>query len=177
MSDRMPVFGGGVSLRPATQEDVDYVEANFRAGERRERELADADGVRTLVGDHEQCWTVVAPNGDVLGYLGTLVMPGESVMSRTRGVSYMSCANVDRHVLSFVKATAPAFAWLVERCPPWVDTFRAWPAASFERSVVWQKRILRMREIGRVPVKDDFLVILETTRREVRGLVSGKESV
>lgn len=177
MSEVTVEFPGGVRLRPATQEDVDYVEANYREGERRERSLADADGDRTLVGDHEQCWTVVAANGDVLGYLGTLVLPDESVMSRTRGLSYMSCANVDRHVLSFVKATVPALAWLVERCPPWVDTFRSWPAASFERSVVWQKRILRMREVGRVPVKDDFLVILETTRREMRALAAGKECV
>lgn len=164
-------FPGGVVVAPATQEDIDYVERNYRDGERRERALAGADGVRTLLEDHESCWTVRAGNGDVLGYLGLLCMPGESCMSRMRGVSYMSCHNVDRHAFSFVKSSAYVMKWLFSQAPRWVDTFRAWPAASFERSVVWQKKVLGMREVGRVPVGDDWLVVLETTRSEVERLV------
>jgi hypothetical protein len=164
-----------MTLCEAAQEDIDYVESNFREGERRGQMLADAEDERTLVSDHEQCWTVRAANGDILGYLGVLTLPDNSYMSNMRGISYMSCANVDRHVFSFVKGTLAGFRWMVEQVPPWVDTFRSWPPASFERSVAWQKRMIGMREIGRVPVKDDFLVILETTRDEIMSFGKRKD--
>jgi len=166
---------GGMTLSEATQEDIDYVESHFREGERRGQALADAEGERTRLEEHDQCWTVRAENGDILGYLGVLTMPDNSYMSNLRGISYMSCENVDRHAFSFVKGTLAGFRWMVEQMPSWVDTFRSWPPASFERSVAWQKRMLGMREIGRVPVKDDFLVLLETTRREVEAFCKRKE--
>ena len=160
-------FPGGFTLAPSTQDEIDYVEANFRAGERREQEIEKA--LPTLLTDFEQCWTVRAGNGDVVGYFGVLVMPGESFMSRTRGFCFMSCEAANRHKIAFVKATRPAFRWMVANCPPWADTFLTWPLESYKASVRWQEKVLKMRRVARVPapVDGERYIVMELTRQEV----------
>ena len=160
-------FPGGFSLAPSTQEEIDFVEANFRAGERHEREIERAE--RTRLGDFEQCWTVRAGNGDIVGYFGVLVMPGESFMSRTRGFCFMSCEAANRHKLAFVKASRPAFRWMVEACPAWTDRYLTWPLESYTASVRWQERVLKMRRVARVPapVDGERYIVMELTRQEV----------
>lgn len=160
-------FPGGFALAPSTQEEIDFVEANFRAGERHEREIERAE--RTRLGDFEQCWTVRAGNGDIVGYYGVLVMPGESFMSRTRGFCFMSCEAANRHKLAFVKASRPAFRWMVEACPAWTDRYLTWPLESYTASVRWQERVLKMRRVARVPapVDGERYIVMELTRQEV----------
>ena len=160
-------FPGGFALAPSTQEEIDFVETNFRAGERHEREIELAE--RTRLGDFEQCWTVRAGNGDIVGYFGVLVMPGESFMSRTRGFCFMSCEAANRHKLAFVKASRPAFRWMVEACPAWTDRYLTWPLESYTASVRWQERVLKMRRVARVPapVDGERYIVMELTRQEV----------
>lgn len=160
-------FPGGFTLAPSTQEEIDYVEANFRAGERREHEIERAESTR--LSDFEQCWTVRAGNGDVVGYFGVLVMPNESFMSRTRGFCFMSCENANRHKIAFVKATRPAFRWMVGQCPEWADKFLTWPLESYAASVRWQEKVLKMRRVARVPapVDGEWYIVMELTRQEV----------
>ena len=162
----VPTFPGGFTLVPAKQEDIDYVEANFRAGERHEAQIEDAG--RTTLDEFESCWTVRAANGDVIGYFGVLVMPNESHMSRSRGFCFMSCENANRHKIAFVKATRPVFRWVVEQCPPWTDTFLSWPLESYAASVRWQEKILKMRRVALVPAPmGERYVHLEISRKEV----------
>ncbi len=160
-------FPGGFTLAPSTQEEIDYVEANFRAGDRREQEVENAPP--TLLEDFESCWTVRADNGDVIGYFGILVMPNESHLSRTRAFCFMSCENANRHKVAFVKATRPAFRWMVGRCPSWVDTYLTWPLESYRSSVRWQEKVLKMRRVALVPapVDGERYVVMELTRQEV----------
>ena len=159
-------FRGGFTLAPSSQEEIDHVEANFRAGERHERDVENAPP--TLLGDFEKCWTVRAGNGDIVGYFGVLVMPNESFMSRTRAFCFMSCEAANRNKLAFVKATRPAFRWMVESCPPWTDRYLTWPLESYAASVRWQEKVLKMRRIARVPAGNgEHYVVMELTRQEV----------
>ena len=163
-------FTRGFTLEPSTQGDIDYVEANFREGDRHEAEVAcGGTAERTLLGEFERCWTARAGNGDVLGYCGVLPMPSESFMSRTRGVCFMSCANADRHRIAFVANSMPSLRLIAAACPPWVDTFRSWPLESYAASVRWQTRAMGFRRVGRTAVGDDAYIILETTRKEIFG--------
>lgn len=158
-------FPRGVTLEPATQGDVDRVVANFRDGERR---TVDAGGGETdRVEDFERCWIVKAADGEDLGYLGVMTMPNRSFMSRERGVCFMSAKGVDDHRLAFVASSKPILRYAARCCPPWVDTFLAWPLESYEASVRWQTRVLGFRRVGRVPFGDDAYIQLETTRREL----------
>lgn len=159
-------FPGGFTLEPATQADIDLVEANFRAGDRREHEIE--GGERTRLDEFEQCWTVRAANGDVIGYFGVLVVPNESFMSRTRGFCFMSCENANRHKIAFVKASRHVFRWMVYQCPAWTDRFVTWPLESYAASVRWQRRVLRMRPVRLMPApKGERYLIMEISRKEV----------
>ena len=166
MTSASPEFPGGIRLFPATQEEIDYVEDNYREGERHEREVDNSPP--TCLSDFESCWICKAANGDVLGYFGTLVMPNESVMSRTRALCFMSCENANRHKMAFVKASRPVLRWIVSQCPPWTDTYLAWPLESYKASVRWQEKVLRMRRVAYVDAAPgERYVVLETTRGEV----------
>lgn len=159
-------FPGGFTLALSSQEEIDHVEANFRAGERHERDVENAPP--TLLEDFERCWTVRAGNGDVVGYFGILVMPNESFMSRTRAFCFMSCEAANRHKIAFVKATRPVFRWMVGRCPPWTDRYLTWPLESYAASVRWQEKVLKMRRIARVPAGNgENYIVMELTRQEV----------
>lgn len=153
-------------MRPATQADIDYVEENFRDGERRDFE---ANGYRpTRLGDFEACWTVTAANGDVVGYFGVMTPPCESFLGMTRIFCFMSCTNANRHKIAFVKATRPAFRWVAGQCPSWTERFVSMPLESYEASVSWQERVLGMRRVARVPCGGgEHYILLETTRKEI----------
>lgn len=159
-------FPGGFTLAPSEQREIEYVEEHYRAGERREREVEHAPPTR--LEEFERCCTVRAANGDVVGYFGVLVMPNESFLSRTRAFCFMSCEMANRHKLAFVKASRPAFKWMVETCPPWTDRYLTWPLESYAASVRWQERILKMRRVARVPAGEgENYIVMELTRREV----------
>lgn len=161
-----PVVVEKVTLAPSTQEEIDWVEANFREGEKRERDVA--GGGRTLLETFEACWTIRdAASGDVFGYFGAMVMPGESCMSRVRGLCFMSCTNVERHKIAFVRSSRPVLRYVVGKAPKWVNKFISWPIASYRGSVEWHKRVLKMREARRVPANGDEYVIFEIERKEV----------
>lgn len=162
----VPTFPGGFTLVPSIQADIDYVEANFRAGERHEAEIEDAG--RTTLDEFESCWTVRAANGDVIGYFGVMVMPNESHMSRTRAFCFMSCENANRHKIAFVKASRPVFAWVVSQCPKWTDKYLTWPLESYTGSVRWQEKVLKMRRVLTVPAANgENYIVMELTRQEV----------
>lgn len=151
-------------MRPATQADIDAVADSFREGERRSEQLLGRDRLDSF----EQCWAVEAANGDLVGYFGVCMLPNESVMGRGRAFCFMSCEAADRHKLAFVKATRPAFKWVAEQCPPWVDMFVSWPLESYAKSVRWQEKVLGMRRVATTPVGGgENCVILELTRKEM----------
>lgn len=159
-------FARGITMDPATQAEIDYVEENFRDGDRREAEIE--GGARTTIDEFEKCWTVRA-GADIIGYFGVMTIPSESQMSRTRVLCFMSCRNADRHKIAFVAASRSVLRYVVGECPKWTSRYVSWPLASYDASVRWQRKTLGMREIGRVPVKDDFYVWFEITKEEVLG--------
>lgn len=161
-----PTFPRGVTLTRATQEDVDRVTANFRDGDRRSIEVG--GGKTDRVEDFERCWIVKAADGADLGYLGVMVMPDRSCMSRERGICFMSAKGVDSHKIAFVASSKPICRYAATCCPPWVDTFISWPLESYAASVRWQTRVLGFRFVRRVPTGNDAYVILETTRKEMQ---------
>ena len=160
-----PTFPRGVTLTRATQEDIDRVTANFRDGDRKTVEVG--GGKSDRVEDFERCWVVKASDGADLGYLGVMVMPDRSFMSRERGICFMSAKGSNSHKIAFVAASKPVFRYAATCCPPWVDTFLSWPIESYAASVRWQTRVLGFRRIGRVPFGDDAYIQLETTRKEL----------
>ena len=160
------VTANGTTVEPATQADVDYVEENFREGERLEHEAC--GGGRTRVGDFESCWAV-RHAGELIGYCGVAVPAGMTAFAPGRWLCYMSCTNADRHKLMYVKESRAVMRLVVSQVPGHVAEFRSLPAAAYAASVRWHERVLRMRRLGEARINGEPFVVFAATREEIGG--------
>lgn len=151
-------------IETSTQEDVDYVESNFREGDRLEHESL--DGGRTRVTMFEECWTV-KHKGEIIGYCGVIWPGDETFMSPTRFLCYMSCVNADRYKLAYVKRSRAVMREVVRMTPERVTRFLSLPAKAYAGSVRWHARVLKMRPVREVKYKGVDFILFETTRKEV----------
>ncbi len=156
-------LGYGTRVETATQEDLDYVQANFREGERLEQEAVGA-GHDTL-GMFERCFTVWFKD-ERIGYCGVMVPPGHTILSDERFLAYMSCENANRHKYAYVKMSRPVLRAIVGEVQPWVTTFHSLPDARYRQSVAWHERVLRMRRAGSFRYKGSTLVHFVISRKE-----------
>jgi len=156
-------IGRGTVVETATQEDVDYVEANFREGERLEHQVF--GGRRTLLSDFEACWTV-RHRGDVIGYFGIAVPLEATVFHTGRWLCYMSCANADRHKFMYVKQSREVMRRVIAELPEHIAEFRSMPAERYAKSVKWHERVLGMHRIGTVEYGGERFAVFGITRKE-----------
>ena len=159
-------IGMGTVLEPSTQEDIDYVEENFRQGEREEHAVF--GGTRTKLSDFETCWTV-RHRGDVIGYFGIAVPKEATPFFPGRWLCYMSCENANKYKLTYVKQSREVMRRVVATLPEHVTDFRSLPAARYVMSVKWHERVLKMHRIGEVDVKGEKFVMFGISRKEVEG--------
>ena len=151
-------------IETSTQEDIDYVEANFREGDRLEHESL--DGGRTLLSDFEDCWTVRC-RGMVIGYCGVAIPVGATVFSPGRWHCYMSCANADRIKLAYVKKSRKVMHRIAAETPSYVTEFRSLPAVRYAGSVRWHERVLKMHRLSEVEYKGEKFVMFNLFRKEL----------
>ena len=114
-------LGLDTRLETSTQEDLDYIQANFREGERMEQEAVEA-GHDTL-DLFEQCFTVWYKD-ERIGYCGIMLQPGQTILSPSRFVAYMSCENANRHKFYYVKQSRKVLKAVVDQVQPWVSEFQ-----------------------------------------------------
>lgn len=140
-------LGNGLTLRPATEADLEYVHTNLRPGDAAEHSF-DTEGddrIENLPGA-----TAIEKNGELIGYIGQFPMPNETVWSPRRYVYYLSTIHADRHKLEYVKRTAEVLRAFVAELPDWVTEIvtvsmpEAYPAAC-----KWLERVLKFQ-----PVRD-----------------------
>ena len=142
-------FGCGVEMEPSTQEDIDYVEANFREGDRLEHESL--DGGRTLLKVFEDCWTVRV-KGMIVGYCGVAVPADMTPFGNERYLCYMSCENANKVKLTYVRKSRDVMRGIIERTDPSIEIlwencggFPFWegnekPATAFVDKILDSKR-------------------------------------
>ena len=156
-------LGHGTVIETATQEDIDYVEENFREGERAEHEVF--GGRRTKLSDFETCWTV-RHRGDVIGYFGIAIPLEATVHHCGRWLCYMSCANADKYKFMYVKQSREVMRKVIEGLPEHVTEFRSMPAERYAKSVKWHERVLRMRRMGTAVCNGERFAVFGITRKE-----------
>ena len=164
MNERIEI-ADGVTIAESVQEEVDWIEAHFREGDRLEHEAL--GGGRTVIADlFEQCWTV--RNGeDLIGYCGVAIPDGDTVLSPRRFLCYMSCTNADKAKVKYVKSSRPVMKAIVARTRPWADEFLSLPNVKYRGSVIWHERVLKMRCLQEIVWKGETFKLFETTRKEV----------
>lgn len=157
-------LGLDTRLETSTQEDLDYIQANFREGERMEQEAVEA-GHDTL-DLFEQCFTVWYKD-ERIGYCGIMLQPGQTILSPSRFVAYMSCENANRHKFYYVKQSRKVLKAVVDQVQPWVSEFHSLPDERYTGSVKWHERILKMRRIGTFRYKNSNMIHFVINRKEV----------
>lgn len=157
-------IGDGVTIEDSTQEDIDYVESNFREGDKVEHESL--GGGRTMLDIFERCWTV--RNGeDIIGYCGVAIPDGDTVLSNIRFLCYMSCTNADKAKVKYVKMSRRVMKAIVAQTRPWIDTYLSLPNVKYHGSVIWHERVLKMRCLREDVWRGETFKLFVTTRKEV----------
>lgn len=156
-------IGNETVIETATQEDIDYVEANFREGERLEHQVF--GGRRTRLSDFESCWTI-RHKGDVIGYFGVAVPREATAFFPGRWMCYMSCENAEKYKYMYVKQSREVMRRVVGQLPEYVSELRSLPAARYEKSVKWHERVLRMHRMGTVNLNGEDFVMFCISRKE-----------
>ena len=156
-------LGHGTVIETATQEDIDFVEENFREGERAEHEVF--GGKRTRLSDFETCWTV-RHKGDVIGYFGIAIPLEATVHHSGRWLCYMSCANADKYKFMYVKQSREVMRKVIEGLPEHITEFRSMPAERYAMSVKWHERVLRMHRMKTVELNGERFVVFGISRKE-----------
>jgi len=152
------------TVEPSVQDEIDYVEANFREGERAEHEVF--GGKRTTLADFESCWTV-RHRGEIIGYFGVAIPAGATVFAPGRWLCYMSCKNADKYKLTYVKESRKVMKCVVAQVPGYVTEFRSLPAERYVMSVKWHERVLKMRRIGTVDFNGERFAVFGIMRKEI----------
>ena len=150
-------------IETATQDDIDYVEENFREGERQEHQVF--GGKRTRLSDFETCWTV-RHKGDVIGYFGVAIPRESTPFHPARWLCYMSCMNADKYKYMYVKQSRAVMRKVIEGLPEYVTEFLSLPAEKYEKSVRWHERVLRMHRMKTVELNGERFVVFGISRKE-----------
>ena len=150
-------------IETATQDDIDYVEENFREGERMEHEAC--GGGRTKAGDFESCWAV-RYNGDLIGYCGVAVPADMTPFGNERYLCYMSCENANKVKLTYVRKSRDVMRGIIERTDPSVEFFRSLPNVKYTGSVRWHERVLKMMRLGLVRYHGEEFVLFGISRED-----------
>ena len=158
------VLDRGVSLEPSVQADIDYVEVNFRAGDRMEHEAL--GGGRTLLESFEQCWTIRIA-GSIVGYCGIMLFPGDPMLSPRRILCFMSCENANRAKVTFVRMSRSVMREIVGRTPSWVTEYHSSPDSQYRGSLIWHERVLNMHRVGAIRFRGRELVHYMIYRKEI----------
>lgn len=153
-----------VELETANQADIDYVTENFRDGDRAECEAFGGGG--DTLDLFERCW-VVRIRGKVVGYCGVARVPGASWLSPYRFLCFMSCREADRMKVAFVRNSRAVMRAVVERTPPWVETFLSAPLAEYRGTIIWHERVLGMHRMGARPHNGHEVVFYAKSREEI----------
>jgi hypothetical protein len=151
-------------IRPATQEDIDLVEATLRDGDRAECEIF--ANWHQDIADFEKCWAIFG-HGKLVGYCGVMVHSGQTALAPVRWLCFLSTQAVDTMKVSFVKDSRAVMREIVRHTPEHVTRFISMPAAAYRGSVIWHERVLKMHRNQTVIINDHEHIIYTIDRKEV----------
>lgn len=154
----------GTTIGTSVQADIDYVEENFREGDRAEHESM--GGGRTDVRMFEDCWTI-RHHGDIVGYCGIAVPANATPFSPARWLCFMSCENANKYKFEFVKCSRLILKLIAKDLPPCVELIMSLPAEVYTASLKWHERVLNMHRGGMIVHRNTKCVYYWIKREEL----------
>lgn len=161
--------GGGLTIRPATAEDVAWVHAHLRDGDRMEHEFAQSALVEASRGRE----VAVELDGRLVGYAGGMPLQNESIMSRRRFVYYLSTTVADEQKVRYVRRSRDAMRAFLRTAPRWVDEFVTVPMLKYRGAVRWLERVLGFRRVEDFTWRGERFAVYSLTRKELEAREHG----
>ena len=152
------------TMRTATQEDIDRVEATLRAGDRAECEIF--EDWHQDINEFETCWAIYG-SGELIGYCGVLITPGTTALAPTRWLCFLSTESADKMKISFVRDSRAVMKAIIERAPEHVTRFYSMPMSEYRGSIIWHERILKMKKCAVVMVNGHEHTLYTIERKEI----------
>ena len=117
--------GAGLVLEPSTAADFEEVNDRIRDWDLEECRCAAPMDPKEKLGLFEKCWSIVL-GGEILGFVGFVVRPDPSALSRERYLSCITTRSVWRHPKEYVRRSREVLA-AVSRVPSVYDARRIMP--------------------------------------------------
>lgn len=161
-------LGRGVTLREEAEGNNAWVLGHLRQGDQVERDAATQWQKETGAREAEPLKVAFVWAGeDLVGKWGSYQANGTTLLDDVRVWSWETTHEADKHWRVFVRMTLPVWQtiWLLED----VHVTRAllMPWAGYEKTLRWQARYFRQKELGRVLVGDRIHIIYELYRHGV----------
>lgn len=158
-------LGHGVTLREKADGNDAWILAHLRDGDQVERDAASRWQAETGTSDQTPLKTVcVWVHEDLIGKWSSYQIPGDTLLCDRRAWAWETTEAADRHWRTFVRMTLPVWKtlWLIEDAH--VSRAILAPWAGYEKTLRWQARYFRQREIRRVVFGDVPHIIYELYR-------------
>lgn len=159
-------LGRGVTIRePAPGNDA-WVLAHLRHGDQVEHDAAlrqnDEEGAGTPPPSLKEAF--VWADDDLIGRWASFQLPGTSLLDNVRVWAWETTVNADKRWRLFARMTLPVWRalWLLEDAH--VTRIVECPWAGYERTLRWQARHFRQRELGRVLIGGEEHIVYEIQR-------------
>lgn len=138
-------LGNDLTLEKATDADLEYVHEHLRPGDMVEHtfDTAKADRVKNLPG------VMVIKYGEtIIGYIGHMPPPMETVFSKARVVYYLSTVHADNWKLTYVKRTPEVLRAVVGTMPGWVeDILTVSMPEAYPMACKWLEKVLGFKQL------------------------------
>lgn len=159
-------LGRGVTLREEAEGNRDWVLGHLREGDRVERDAARQWQAETGQADPTPLKVVTVWVGDdLVGRWGSYQVPGTTLLDDVRAWSWETTTAADTHWRVFVRMTLPTWRalWLLEDAHVRRALLSPWEG--YAKTLRWQARYFRQKELGRVLVGDRVHIIFELYRQ------------
>lgn len=138
-------LGNDLSLETATDADLEYVHTHLRQGDMVEHSFDSkkADTVANLPGV-----MAIRYGEKLIGYIGYMPPPLESMFSKARVVYYLSTVHANETKLTYVKRTPEVFRAIVATMPDWVeDILTVSMPEDYPMACKWLEKILGFKGV------------------------------
>lgn len=154
-------------IRSASQQDIDTVESNLRRGDFEECAIVgDRDAWHAKVQEFERCYSIWNSN-KLVGYCGVLIPPGQTALTTSRWLCFLSTVWANSIKVSFVRNSRKVMKEIIARCPDYVEEFLSMPMADYRGSVIWHERVLKMHRKGECEILGHKHIIYTISRKDV----------
>ena len=160
-------LGRGVTLREEAEGNRDWVLGHLREGDQVELEAALKWQAETGATEPTPLKAVTVWVGDdLVGRWASHQVGGTTLLDDVRAWAWETTTAADKHWRTFVRMTLPTWRalWLIEDTH--VRRIIELPWEGYAKTLRWQERYFRQKELGRLLIGDRVHIIFEIQREE-----------